>query len=338
MGQNDTAKSGFGYVKSKANYIAYYKEGHWEQGTLQENDMITISAFSTSLHYGQTAFEGMKAYRRKDGGINLFRPEENAKRFQKSCARVVMPPVPLDMFIDAVKQTVLANEELVPAYGTGATLYIRPYMIGVGHNLGLRPSQEYIFGVLVSPVSSYLKEGIKPVKYLVTEYDRAAPNGTGQAKVGGNYGASLYPQAMAKQLGYADCVFLDPLTHTKIDEVGSANFFAITQDHRFVTPTSPSILVSITRLSLEQIARTYLNLNVEERDIFIDKLDDYTEAGACGTAVTVSSIGALDYQGKSHVFYSETEVGPYTRKLYDTLLGIQFGDIQGPEGWIVKLT
>ena len=245
-----------------------------------------------------------------------------------------MPKVPVEKFIDACEQVVRANEDLVPPHGTGATLYLRPFVIGIGDNLGVRAAKEYIFNVICSPVGSYFKGGLTPNKFMITYNDRAAPNGTGSYKVGGNYAASLWSHHIAKEKGYADCIYLDPLTHTKIDEVGAANFFGITKDNKFVTPKSPSILPSITKKSLMYLAENYLNMEVVEGEVFIDKLDVFSEAGACGTAAVISPIGRIDHEDKKHVFYSETEVGPVTKKLYETLTGIQYGDIESPEGWI----
>jgi len=330
----DYKNLGFKARDTHANYISYFRDGKWDEGALQKEDTITISAFSTALHYGQQAFEGLKAYRRKDGKIQIFRMDENAKRLQTSCRRILMPEVPVEKFFDAVKRVVKANEDLIPPYGYGASLYLRPYIIGVGRNLGVRPAPEYIFGVLASPVGDYFRSGLSPVNFEVTDKDRAAPNGTGQVKVGGNYAASLMSHVHAQERGYADCIYLDPLTHTKIDEVGAANFFGITKDNVFVTPNSSSILPSITKKSLLYIAEHYLHLKTEVRDVYIDKLDELKEAGACGTAAAITPIGRIDYNGVKHVFFSETEVGPVTRKLYDTLIGIYFGDIEAPEGWI----
>lgn len=337
MNNLDYKNLGFECRDTNANYISFFKDGKWDEGKLQCEDTITISAFSTSLHYGQEAFEGLKAYRTKNGHIQLFRPDENAKRLQRSCDRLLMPRVSVEKFIDACEQVVKANEEFVPPYGSGATLYLRPYIIGVGRNLGVRAAKEYIFGVICSPVGSYFKGGLAPNNFVITDFDRAAPNGTGNAKVGGNYAASLYSHKHAKDQGYADCIYLDPLTHTKIDEVGAANFFGITKDNVFVTPNSSSILPSITKKSLLYIAEHYLGLKTEVRDVYIDNLDELKEAGACGTAAAITPIGRIDYNGSQHVFYSETEVGPITRKLYDTLLGLYFGDIEAPEGWITLI-
>ncbi|MFW5794494.1 MAG: branched-chain amino acid aminotransferase [Bacillota bacterium] len=328
---------GFKVIDTKGNYISYFKDGKWDDGKIQKDDKITISAFSTSLHYGQEAFEGLKAYRTKDDKIQVFRIEDNAKRLQASCDKILMPRVPIEKFIDAVKQVIKVNEELIPPYGHGASLYIRPYVIGIGRNLGVKPAPEYLFGVLCSPVGSYFKGGLQPVNFIVTDRDRAAPNGTGDVKVGGNYAASMLSHQRAVDKGYADCIYLDPLTHTKIDEVGAANFFGITKDNKFVTPTSKSILPSITKKSLKYLAKNYLDMEVEVRDVYINNLDEFKEAGACGTAAVITPIGRIDYHDKTHVFYSETEVGPITRKLYDTLLGIQFGDIEAPKGWITVI-
>ena len=332
-----TRPKGFTYQKADFNYISYFKNGSWDEGTLRSDDTINISMMSTALHYGQQCFEGLKAYRRKDGGVQLFRVEDNAKRFQTSCERMEMPTVSIEKFVEAVKAVVKANEAFVPPYGNKETLYIRPFMIGVGSNLGLRPAPEYIFGIVVSPVGSYFEGEAKPVDMAVSLYDRAAPQGTGHVKVGGNYAASLYPQMEARKLGFADCIFLDPTTHTKIEEVGAANFFGITKDHAYITPKSPSILDSITNRSLKWLAKHMLGLNVYEEDIFIENLDDIVEAGACGTAATITPIGSITYQGIKHVFPAHKEMGEYTRKLYELLSGIQYGDIEDPNNWVTRL-
>lgn len=319
-------------------FISYWKDGKWDEGKLDSGSTVTISQGSPALHYGQQVFEGMKAYRTKDGSIQLFRPDENAKRMIKSCQRMMMPEYPVDKFVEAVKKVVKANESWVPPYESGSTLYIRPYMIGVGDNIGVKPASEYIFSIFVMPVGPYFKGGLTPTNFIVSEYDRAAPYGTGAAKVGGNYAASLLPGYLAHQRQFSDCIYLDPATHTKIEEVGSANFFAITHDNEFVTPISPSILPSITKYSLLHVAEHQLGMKVSERDVYLDRLDEFKEAGACGTAAVISPIGGIQNGDDFHVFYSETEVGPVTRKLYDTLTAIQFGDAEAPEGWIVKVT
>ncbi|WP_432406184.1 branched-chain amino acid aminotransferase [Wukongibacter sp. M2B1] len=333
----DWSTLGFNYIKTDFRYVSRWKDGEWDGGTLTEDNKLSISEASTALHYGQQCFEGLKAYRRKDGKIQLFRPDQNAKRLNNSCKRILMPEVPEEKFIDACIQVVKANEAYVPPYGTGATLYLRPFVIGVGDNVGVKPAPEYIFCIFCVPVGPYFKGGMSPVNFTISEYDRAAPFGTGAAKVGGNYAASLYAHEIAVKKGFADCIYLDPKTHTKIEEVGAANFFGITKDNDFVTPDSPSILPSITKYSLMHIAENYLDMKVSERDVLIDNLDEFKEAGACGTAAVITPIGGIEYKGKLHVFHSETEVGPVTKKLYDTLYGIQFGDVKAPEGWIVEV-
>ncbi|WP_159544088.1 branched-chain amino acid aminotransferase [Streptococcus halichoeri] len=329
---------GFDYMKLPFRFISYYKDGQWDEGCLTKDATLHISESSTALHYGQQAFEGLKAYRTKEGTIQLFRPDRNAARFQATADRLLMPQVPTNKFIDAVKQVVVANKDYVPPYGTRATLYLRPLLIGVGDVIGVRPATEYIFTVFAMPVGNYFKGGLAPTNFLVSEeFDRAAPYGTGAAKVGGNYAGSLLPGKYAKTHGYSDVIYLDPATHTKIEEVGAANFFGITADNEFITPLSPSILPSITKYSLLELAETRLGMKVIEGDVFIDQLERFVEAGACGTAAVISPIGGIQYKNNLHVFYSQTEVGPVTRRLYDELVGIQFGDIEAPEGWIVKV-
>lgn len=328
---------GFDYIKTDLRYVSYWKDGKWDDGELVSDNFIRISEASTAIHYGQQCFEGLKAYRTKDGSIQLFRPDQNAKRMNNSAQRVLMAEVPEEKFIDAVMQVVKANEKFVPPYGSGATLYLRPFLIGVGHNVGVKPATEYLFSVFCVPVGPYFKGGMAPVNFTVADYDRAAPYGTGAAKVGGNYAGSMMPHEEAVKAGFADAIYLDPMTHTKIEEVGAANFFGITKDNEFVTPYSPSILPSITKYSLMHIAENYLDLKVVERDVMIDKLDEFTEAGACGTAAVITPIGGVFYENNLHVFHSETEVGPVTQKLYETLIGMQLGDIAAPEGWIYKV-
>ncbi len=333
----DWSSLSFSYTKTDLRYVSMWKDGSWDDGKLVEDNMITISEASTAIHYGQQCFEGLKAYRTPNGDVQLFRPDENALRMIRSCRRVMMPEVPVEKFIDACMQVVKANMDFVPPYGTGATLYLRPYVIGVGHNLGVKSAPEFMFGVFAVPVGPYFKGGMAPVNFTIADMDRAAPYGTGAAKVGGNYAGSMLPNYEAKKRGFADCIYLDPKTHSKIEEVGAANFFGITKDGKFITPDSPSILPSITKYSLMYLADNYLKMPVEERDCYIDQIDEFVEAGACGTAAVITPIGGIDYKGKLHVFHSETEVGPITKKLYDTLVGIQFGEIEAPEGWIYKV-
>lgn len=328
---------GFDYIKTDYRYISVWENGSWDEGKLVEDNKISIEEGAPALHYGQQCFEGLKAYRTKDGSVNLFRPDKNAERMNNSADRLLMPHVPIEKFIDACKQVITANKRFIPPYGTGATLYLRPFLIGVGDNIGLKPATKFIFSIFCIPVGPYFKGGMKPVNFLISDYDRAAPNGTGAAKVGGNYAGSLIAQKMAKTKGFADAIFLDPATHTKIEEVGSANFFGITRDNKFITPLSPSILPSITKYSLLEIARDYFKMNVSEEDVYLNELDKFVEAGACGTAAVITPIGGIEVNDKLHVFYSESEVGPITQKLYDTLVGIQFGEIDAPAGWIYKI-
>ena len=328
---------GFSYIKTDYRYISYYKDGQWDNGALVEDNVLHISEASTALHYGQQAFEGLKAYRCQDGSINLFRPDQNAARFARSCTRLLMPEFPQERFVEAIKEVVRANAEWIPPYGTGGSLYIRPLMIGVGDTIGVTPAPEYIFTIFVMPVGAYFKGGLTPTSFVVSEYDRAAPVGTGAAKVGGNYAASLLPGKEAKKRQFSDCIYLDPLTHTKIEEVGAANFFGITKNNQFITPYSPSILPSITKYSLLWLAEHRLGMSVKEADVYVDRLDEFAEAGACGTAAVISPIAGIQNGDDYHVFYSETEVGPVTRRLYDELVGIQYGDVEAPEGWIQKV-
>jgi branched-chain amino acid aminotransferase len=322
----DWENLGFSYIKTDLRYVSIWEDGKWDDGNMVEDNKVHISESSTSLHYGQQCFEGLKAYRTKNGDIQLFRPDRNAVRMLDSCKRLLMPEFPVDRFVDACKKVVKANEKYVPPYGTGASLYLRPYLIGIGDNIGVKPAPKYLFSVFCIPVGPYFKGGMIPVNFSVSEFDRAAPFGTGAAKVGGNYGGSLMPHEIAVKNGFADCIYLDPQTHTKIEEVGAANFFGITNDNKF-----------ITKYSLLEIAKDYLNMEVEERDVLIDEIDEFKEAGACGTAAVITPIGGIMHKGKLHVFHSETEVGPITKKLYDTLCGIQLGDVEGPKGWIVKV-
>lgn len=325
---------GFTYIDTGKSYRAYYKDGQWGEGGIEETNEVTISEASPALHLGQQCFEGLKAYRAKDGSVKLFRVDQNAQRLARSAAQVMLPAFPEERFVEAVHEIVRANEEWIPPHGTGATLYIRPFLIGTGHVVGVAPATEAIFGIYVTPVGAYFKGGLQPAQFVISDYDRAAPKGTGAAKVGGNYASSFIAGHEAKKNNFADSIFLDPATHTKIEEVGSANFFGITKDNVFVTPKSPSILPSITKYSLLYLAEHVLGLEVLEGDVYVDKLDDFKEAGAMGTAAVITPIGSISYGNKKKVFHSETEVGPMTKALYDELTSIQFGDKEGPEGWI----
>jgi len=318
-------------------FVCRYKDGKWGKGEMVEDDRLSVHVSATALHYGQTCFEGLKAYRGKDDKMVLFRPDENAKRMIKSCQRTLMQEFPVERFVQACKDTVRANSEFVPPYGSGATLYIRPFMFGDGANIGVKPAPEFVFCVFCMPVGAYFKGGLTPVNFDISDYDRAAPAGTGAVKVGGNYVASMLPHQKSAEAGFADCIYLDPATHTKIEEVGAANFFGITHDDKFVTPKSPSILPSITKNSLIYLAKNHLKMEVEERDVLVDNLAEFKEAGACGTAAVITPIGGISYKNKLHTFYSQTKVGPITTKLYEMLTGIQFGQIPAPEGWLVQI-
>ncbi|MGO4929189.1 branched-chain amino acid aminotransferase [Fundicoccus sp. Sow4_F4] len=327
----------FGYIDTGKSFRAYYKDGQWSEGEIEASKHISISEASPVFHYGQACFEGLKAYRTKKGEIQLFRPDQNADRMIASAERLLMAPYPKEAFIKAVHEIVKANAEWVPPYESGATLYIRPFLIGVGDVVGVKPAEEYIFAIFVTPVGPYFKGGLQPFKFLISDFDRAAPNGTGAAKVGGNYAAGNIASKIAKDNGYADAIFLDPATKTKIEEVGAANFFAITKDKQLVTPKSPSILPSITKYSLLEIARERLGMEAIETDVYVTDLAEFSEAGAMGTAAVISPIGSITYGKEIYVFHSETEVGPITRRLYDELVGIQFGDVEAPEGWVQKV-
>jgi len=332
----DWQNLGFEYHDLPYRYRVVFKDGKWEQGKIVEDSNLILSEASASLHYGQQLFEGLKAYRRKDGGINLFRPDMNAARLNASAERLLMQTFPEDQFIEAVKDVVAANHEFVPPYGSGATLYIRPMLIGSSAVVGLQPANEFILNIYVTPVGAYYKGGLTPNAYVTSEYDRAAHGGTGRAKVGGNYAASLLPGHEAKSAGYADVVYLDPRFHETIEELGAANFFGITKNGQFLTPKSPSILPSITKDSLLKLA-TKQGLVAVETTISIKELDQFVEAGAMGTAAVISPVGSITHQGQKHVFYSETETGPQTQALYDELVGIQFGDLPDPFGWVVDV-
>ncbi len=328
----------FSYKKTDYRYVAKYKDGKWNEGEITEDNKFTLCESAAVFHYGQACFEGLKAFRTQSDDIVLFRPDRNAKRMNKSAKRIMMPEIPEQMFLDACEKVVKANSDWVPPFGSGASLYLRPFIIATGNQLAVKPSDEYIFCVFCTPVGSYFPNGMKPANFIVTEYDRAAPNGTGTVKVGGNYAASMIAHEEATRQGFADCLYLDAKEHKYIDEAGAANFFAITNNNKFITPKSESILPSITKDSLIYLAKNRLGLEVEERNIPISEIDDFSEAGACGTAAVVSPIGGISYHGELKTFYGDgKEVGPVTKKLYNLLTGIQRGEIEAPEGWIIKI-
>ena len=326
---------GFGYVKTDKRYVSNFKNGAWDDGALIEDDMITISECACVLQYAQTVFEGLKAYTTEDGRVVCFRPDLNASRLADSASRLEMPVFPEDRFVDAIAKVVEANIDYVPPYGSGATLYIRPYMFGSDAIIGVKPANEYQFRVFTTPVGPYFKGGAKPITIRVSDFDRAAPHGTGHIKAGLNYAMSLHAIVDAHQKGFDENVYLDAASRTKIEETGGANLIFITKDGKFVTPKSNSILPSITRRSLEVVAKDYLGMEVEEREVYLDEVKDFAECGLCGTAAVISPVGKIVDHGKEICFPSGMEqMGSKTKELYDTLTGIQMGRIEAPEGWI----
>lgn len=336
--QMDWSSIGFGYMPADWRFVANYRDGKWEEGTLSDNPNIVLNECAGVFQYAQTCFEGLKAYTTQDGHIVTFRPDLNAERMVRSCERLEMPVYPVRSFLEAVKKTVAANEDWVPPYGSGATLYIRPYMMGTNPVIGVKPAEEYQFRIFVTPVGPYFKGGAKPVTITVSDFDRAAPHGTGDIKAGLNYAMSLYPIVKAHEEGFAENMYLDPATRTKIEETGGANFIFITKDGKFVTPKSDSILPSITRRSLMEVAEKYLGLTVEHREVYLEELEDMAECGLCGTAAVISPVGCIVDHGKEIRLPSGMDtMGPITKKLYDTLTGIQMGTIEAPEGWIYTI-
>ncbi len=329
---------GFGYVKTDYRYVSNYKNGSWDEGTLTTDDQITMSECACVLQYAQTCFEGLKAYTTANGDIVVFRPDLNAERLQSSCAGLEIPVVPKEKFLDAIHQVVKANKDFVPPYGTGATLYIRPYVFGKNAVIGVKPADEYEFRVFVTPVGPYFKGGVKPITIRVSDVDRAAPRGTGNIKAGLNYAMSLHNIVDAHNKGFDENMYLDPQTRTKVEETGGANFLFVTKDGTVVTPKSNSILPSITRRSLLYVAQHYCGLKVEEREVYFDEVKDFAECGLCGTAAVISPVGKIVDHGTEICFPSGMdEMGPITKKLYDTLTGIQMGRLKAPEGWIYEI-
>ena len=334
----DWANLGFGYVDTDKRFVSNYKNGAWDEGVLTEDATVTISECAGVLQYAQTIFEGMKAYTTEDGRTVIFRPDLNAKRMADSAKRLEMPVFPEDKFVEAVAKVVKANEAYVPPFGSGATLYLRPYMFGSSPVIGVKPAQEYQFRVFATPVGPYFKGGVKPLTIKISDFDRAAPNGTGHIKAGLNYAMSLHAIVTAHDEGFDENMYLDAATRTYVEETGGANFLFITKDNKVVTPKSDSILPSITRRSLMVVAKEYLGLEVEERPVHKDELKDFAECGLCGTAAVISPVGKIVDHGTEICLPSGmTEMGPITKKLYDTLTGIQMGRIEAPEGWIYEV-
>ena len=334
----DWAELGFGYIETDYRFVSNYKNGAWDEGVLTEDSNVVISECAGVLQYAQTIFEGMKAYTTADGRIVTFRPDLNGERMENSAERLEMPVYPKDEFVKAVLKTIKANEAYVPPYGSGATLYVRPYMFGSNPVIGVKPADEYQFRVFTTPVGPYFKGGVKPLTIRISDFDRAAPNGTGHIKAGLNYAMSLHAIVDAHKQGYDENMYLDASSRTKVEETGGANFLFVTRDGKVVTPKSDSILPSITRRSLMQVAREYLGLEAEEREVYVVELADFAECGLCGTAAVISPVGKIVDHGKEICLPSGmSEMGPGTKKLYDTLTGIQMGTIKAPEGWVVEV-
>lgn len=334
----DWSSIGFGYIKTDKRYVSNYKNGTWDEGTLTDDANVVLSECAGVLQYAQTVFEGLKAYTTEDGRIVCFRPDLNASRMADSAKRLEMPAFPEDRFVKAVEETVRANAAYVPPYGSGATLYIRPYMFGSNPVIGVKPADEYQFRMFCTPVGPYFKGGAKPITIKVSDFDRAAPHGTGHIKAGLNYAMSLHAIVTAHQEGYDENMYLDAATRTKVEETGGANFIFVTKDGTVVTPKSNSILPSITRRSLMVVAEKYLGLKVEHREVYFDEVKDFAECGLCGTAAVISPVGKIVDHGKEICFPSGMEkMGPVIQKLYDTLTGIQMGRIEAPEGWIKEI-
>ena len=331
----DWANLGFGYVQTDKRFVANYKDGAWDEGKLTEDPNVVLNECAGVLQYAQTVFEGMKAYRTEDGRVVCFRPDLNASRMADSARRLEMPPFPEDRFVQAIVDTVKANIDYVPPYGSGATLYIRPYMFGSNPVIGVKPADEYQFRILTTPVGPYFKGGAKPITIKVSDFDRAAPHGTGHIKAGLNYAMSLHAIVTAHKEGFDENMYLDAATRTKVEETGGANFIFVTKDGKVVTPKSNSIPPSITRRSLMVVAKDILGLEAEEREVYFDEVKDFAECGLCGTAAVISPVGKINDHGKEICFPSGMEkMGPVIQKLYDTLTGIQMGRIEGPEGWL----
>lgn len=323
----------FGYIKTDYRFISNYKEGKWDEGKLSEDENIVLNESACVLQYAQTCFEGLKAYSTVDNKIVCFRPDLNAKRMADSSSYLEMPVYPEDKFVEAVVKTVKANIDYVPPYGTGATLYLRPYMFGSNPVIGVKPASEFQFRIFATPVGPYFKGGAKPIVIRISDLDRAAPRGTGHIKAGLNYAMSLHNIVDAHNKGFAENMYLDPETRKKVEETGGANFIFVTKDNKVVTPKSNSILPSVTRRSLIYVAQHYLNLEVEEREIYKEELKDFKECALCGTAAVLSPVGKINDHGEE-ITYGMDNMGEITKKLYDTLLGIQLGKVEAPEGWI----
>ena len=331
----DWSNLGFGYIKTDYRYISNFKDGKWDDGVLSTDDKIVLNESAGVLQYAQTCFEGLKAYRTVDNKVVCFRPDMNAKRMIDTCKRLEMPTFPEDRFVDAVVKTVKANLDYVPPYGSGATLYLRPYMFGSNPVIGVKPADEYQFRIFTTPVGPYFKGGAKSISLRVPDFDRAAPHGTGHVKAGLNYAMSLHAIVDAHKQGFNENMYLDSATRTKVEETGGANIIFVTKDNKIVTPKSDTILPSITRRSLMYVAKEYLGLEAEEREVFLSEVSEFKECALCGTAAILSPVGRIVDHGKEIVMSgSSNGLGEITQKLYDTLIGMQLGKIDAPEGWI----
>jgi len=334
----DWGNLGFSYSETDYRYVSRYKDGEWGEGTLVSDPNILMNESAVVLQYAQTIFEGLKAYQTANGHIVTFRADLNAIRFQESAIRLGMPPVSIEMFLEGVEEAVKANLKYVPPYGSGAALYIRPFMFGESPLILIVPATEYQFRVYTTPVGPYFKGGVRPISLWVADFDRAAPRGTGHVKAGLNYAMGMYPTAIARQKGFADNIYLDATTRTKVEETSGANFLFVTKDKKVITPSSPTILPSVTRRSLQYVAKEYLGLEIEEREVYFDELKDFAECGVCGTAAIIAPVGRI-VSAKEEVLFPTgmEEMGQVTKQLYDTLVGIQYGEIEAPEGWIRKI-
>lgn len=334
----DWSNLGFGYIPTGERYVSNFKDGKWDEGVMTTDSTITMSECAGVLQYAQTVFEGLKAYTTVDGRIVVFRPDLNASRLEDSAKRLEIPAFPQDRFIEAVEKVVKANADYVPPYGTGATLYLRPFIFGSSSVIGVKPADEYQFRLFATPVGPYFKGGAKPITIKVSDFDRAAPHGTGHIKAGLNYAMSLHAIVTAHNEGFDENMYLDAATRTKVEETGGANFLFITKDGKVVTPKSDSILPSITRRSLMYVAEHYLGLEVEQREVKFEEVKEFAECGLCGTAAVISPVGKIVDHGKEICFPSGMdEMGPVTKKLYETLTGIQMGRLEAPEGWIRQI-
>lgn len=335
----DWANLSFSYTPTDYRYVANWKNGKWEEGSLVKDATVTISESAGVLQYAQTCFEGLKVYTTKNGDIVAFRPDLNADRLKDSANRLMMPVVEKEVFLKALDELVKANAAWVPPYGSGATLYIRPFLFGSGAVIGVKPAPEYQFRMFCTPVGPYFKGGLKPIKLYLSEYDRAAPHGTGHIKAGLNYAMSIYAGEIAHANGYSENMYLDAATRTYVEETGGANFLFVTKDGTLVTPKSDSILPSITRRSLMYVGEHILGMKCEQRKVRFDEIGEFAECGLCGTAAVISPVGSVTKSDGTEIRFASgmDEIGPVLKKLRETLTGIQMGDVPAPEGWIRKI-